>query len=67
MVNYATIEKVVLEENVTSIAYLQDTEGKQYKSDFFVDCTGFKSLLSESLENTFHSFGDCNDLLRTVK
>ncbi len=42
-----------------SIEYLQDTQGRKFYADLFVDCTGFKSLLiNDFMKTEWEDFSD---------
>jgi len=42
-----------------NVVSLTDTEGNHYQADYFIDCTGFKSLLvGETLSTSFKSYAN---------
>ncbi len=55
---YTTVKDVKAKPNKEGVEYVIDDKGNKLNFDFYVDCTGFRSLLSDYLDNKFTSFDD---------
>ncbi|WP_077399145.1 tryptophan 7-halogenase [Cellulophaga omnivescoria] len=53
-----TIDKVILNDSHNQVSSLITSDGKKLQCDYYLDCSGFKSLLIDKLDSQYFSYND---------